>query len=60
MIITDGYYLWMVNAFFLKIADRLPSQLRHMANILEEIILYELIWEEDGISAEITECHFSS
>jgi hypothetical protein len=28
MIITDGYYLWMVNAFFLKIADRLPSQLR--------------------------------
>lgn len=28
MIITDSYYMWLVNSFFLRIADRLPSQLR--------------------------------
>lgn len=46
MIITDAYYMWMVNSFFLRIADRLPSQLRQMANILDDIILFELACQD--------------
>jgi hypothetical protein len=58
MIITNGYYLWLVNSFFLRISDRLPSQLREMANILDDIILNELIWQEDGIAPEIAGMHY--
>jgi hypothetical protein len=60
MVVTNGYYLWLVNSFFLRIADRLPSQLREMTNIIDDIIINELIWQEDGVSAQIMEMYHSN
>lgn len=38
-IVTNGYYLWLINNFFQKVRDRLPSQIRELVIIMDELIL---------------------
>lgn len=41
---TNGYYLWLINNFFQKVRDRLPSQIRELVTVMDELIINELIW----------------